>query len=185
MERLNLKTKLYQKNLTVQYKNILHYKINKNKITYLNKVYKNYINIFFKNFETIRLLYKKNYELFAYDFILRDQCSMYESTHCLLSCLVNNNKKKSLYSYKKIKKTTKNHIFLLNILHNETNKLNKKMENNEKLIFNFEMLDMYIKTEKIEEFWINLFEIINLILFKKNSIKNNKNYDRFDIKPLI
>lgn len=159
--------------------------INKNKSVYLNNVYKNYNNNFLTDLEKTELLYKKKYELFAYDFILRYPCSVHKSMHYLLLCIVNNNIKKSLYIYKQIKKETKNYTFLLNTLYNETNKLNEKTKHHEKLTFNFLILDMYIKTEKYEEFWMNIFETINVIISKKNSITKNKTYDRFDIKPLI
>lgn len=188
MTQFNLKTKaynIYQENLNFQYNAILRYKINKNKSVYLSKVYKNYSNDFLNNTGIIKLLYKKNYELFAYDFILRHPCSVHDSTSYLLSCIINNNIKKSLYIYKQIKKEIKNYTFFLSILYNETNRLNKKPDYHEKLTFNFSMLDMYIKTEQHEEFWINILETINLIILKKNSITKNKFYDRFDIKPLV
>lgn len=186
MKHFNFKTKTYktyQENF--KYNNLSHNILTKNKIIYLRKLYKNGNNALELVLEKTHLLYKKHYELFAYDVVLTNLCSVGESVCDLVSCIVNNNIKKSLYIYKKIKQETKNYIFFLHTLYNETNKINKIVKNNEKLTFDFSMLDMYIKTEKFEDFWMNILETINLTIFKKNSITNNKTYDRFDIKPFI
>lgn len=144
-------------------KELLNYNIDNNKIVYINKIYKNNLNIFIINLNKIKVLYKKTYKLNTFDFLLREEIPINKLLNKLLLSIINYQKKQSLYFLQKIKKQTKNYIFLLDSLYNETCYINK--QNEKQIKFDFSILETYIKTEKFEDFWINILETITSFFF--------------------
>ncbi len=165
-----------------QYLNILKYKVNISKIKFIREVCDNNIKIFIGKLQQINFLNKQKKKIDVNDFILQKKEKEKFSVSDFLTSILEKKVKKIFYIYKNLKKNTKNYTLFLFQLRNE---IDKKKINKIFSYFNLIVLDIYVKNNKINQFWVKMLEIINNILLKEDSIKQKSFYDRNNIKSLI